>query len=110
MKKLYIGMVVEQLGQPQKIVEDKIERDMTVRDLIVQLYPILGGQKEANSLIITDAVLKIRNCEEKWIELENHDYDMLKSALLGANLLVWVETALIRMFEEPAGEKKKDKK
>lgn len=100
MKKLHIGKEVDQLSQLQKIIENKVERDMVIRDLIVNLYPVLGGENKENSLIITDTVLKIRNCKDGWIELENHDYDTLKSALLNANLLVWVKTALIRVFEE----------
>jgi len=98
-RKLHIGKTVDQLGQPQRIIEDKIERDMTIRDLIVNLYPILEGQK-GSSLIITDTVLKIRNCKEEWIKLESHDYDVLKRALLSAKLLAWVETALTKAFEE----------
>ena len=100
MRKLHIGMVVEQLEQSQKIVEDKQERDLTVRDLIVQLYPGMGGQQEANSAIITDTVLKIRNCKEEWIEMENHDYDVLKAAVQGCKLLVWVQSALTKAFKE----------
>jgi len=98
-RKLRIGKTVDLLGEPQKIVEGKAKRDMVIRDLIVNLYPVLEGQK-GSSLIITDTVLKIRNCKEEWIKLETHDYDVLKSALLSAKLLAWVETALVKAFEE----------
>jgi len=118
MRKLRIGTTIKQLnGRLQKFSEvvqidgkeDRIERDMTLRDVIVDIYPILGGQKEANALIITDAVLKIHNCKEEWIELENYDYTVLKKALQGVNSLVWVQVVLAKAFEESdAAYKKKE--
>jgi len=100
-RKLQIGKVVEQLtGKPQSIVEDGVKRDMTVRDVIVELIPIIAGQKSPDALALWDTGIKIRNCKDDVIELEDHDYNVLKAGLDTAQSFVWAQAALAKAFSE----------
>ena len=101
MKKLHIGQKITQLdGRVQRYNEGGVERDMTIRDVIVQLIPMLPGIKSDKALLLWDVGLKIRNCKDEWIDLENHDFDELKAALEAADALVWVRAALAQAFKE----------
>jgi len=100
-KKLQIGKVVEQLnGKPQSIVEDGEKRDMTVRDVIVELIPGTVGVQSSGALALWRTGLKILDCKDEWIELEKKDYDALKAALELAKTFVWVQVALDKAFSE----------
>ena len=96
MKKLQIG--TEIVGLDGKAIKGK-DHGMTVRDLLVQLYPVMGGQKRENALSIQATMQKIYDCKEDVIEVEDHDFAVLKAALDGVDALVWVQAALAKVFE-----------
>ena len=101
MKKLQIGMVIEQLnGEPMLVSEDGATRSMTIRDLLVQLYPRMSGKGKENSLSLSSTIKDIYGCKEESIELENHDASILEGAIEGTEPLAWVQTAITEAFVE----------
>ena len=101
MKKLQIGMVIEQLnGEPMLISEDGATRPMTIRDLLVQLYPRMSGKGKENSLSLSSTMKDIYGCKEESIELENHDATILEASITGTEPLAWVETVITEAFSD----------
>ena len=101
MKKLQIGTVIKQLnGEPMLVSEDGATRPMTVRDLLVQLYPRMSGKGKENSLSLSATMHKIYDCKEDFIELEDHDAAILEGAIEGTEPLAWVQAAITEAFDE----------
>jgi len=101
MKTIRIGEVVKQLnGKPQRFSEDGIERDMTVRDILIELYPALGGKNKGDSLSLSATMHKIYDCRDESIQLEDHDCAVIEAAIDASNARAWVQAELATVFSE----------